>query len=381
MIDYTGIQCPVCGKPFSAEDDIVVCPECGAPYHRHCYQQEGHCIFSDKHGTGQAWKNPRASRGSSEEKRCPRCGKSNAPGALFCDHCGMSLTEEPPIGPQNNYGQFNSRYGAAPSPTDFPQGQQQSQNPWGQPYGQTPPYGQSSPYGGNGPDGQNPNQPFPGGPAAFFFDPLGGVKPDEDLDGVSAADMAKFVQANTQYYLPVFTNQKKFRRNRFNFCAFLCTGGWMLYRKQYKLGAILTAVMAGIYFLSLYCSYASEDILLRLMSQVGIDLDTMMPSSAQLMQLGSLLAQQPAWELILIFLPRVLNVVQLVIMIITGIKANKIYGKFCTRKIKTIDTNFPEPADREMQLRTQGGVNTPLAVGLMIAYMLAVYLPRLWLLI
>ena len=160
-----------------------------------------------------------------------------------------------------------------------------------------------------------------------------------------------------------------------------CTGGWMLYRKQYKLGAILTAVMAGIYFLSLYCSYASEDILLRLMSQVGIDLDTMMPSSAQLMQLGSLLAQQPAWELILIFLPRVLNVVQLVIMIITGIKANEIYRKFCTRKIKTIDTNFPEPADREMQLRTQGGVNTPLAVGLMIAYMLAVYLPRLWLLI
>ena len=193
--------------------------------------------------------------------------------------------------------------------------------------------------------------------------------------------MAKFVQANTQYYLPVFTNQKKFRRNRFNFCAFLCTGGWMLYRKQYKLGALLTAVMAGIYFLSLYCSYASEDILLRLMSQVGIDLDTMMPSSAQLMQLGSLLAQQPAWELILIFLPRVLNVVQLVIMIVTGIKANKTYRKFCTRKIQTIDANFPEPADREMQLRTQGGVNTPLAVGLMIAYMLAVYLPRLWLLI
>ena len=297
------------------------------------------------------------------------------------DTIRVSLTEEPPVGPQNNYGQFNSRYGATPSPTDFPQGQQQPQNPWGQPYGQTPSYGQSSPYGGNGPDGQNPNQPFPGSPAAFFFDPLGGVKPDEDLDGVSASDMAKFVQANTQYYLPVFTNQKKFRRNRFNFCAFLCTGGWMLYRKQYKLGAILTAVMAGIYFLSLYCSYASEDILLRLMSQVGIDLDTMMPSSAQLMQLGSLLAQQPAWELILIFLPRVLNVVQLVIMIVTGIKANKTYRKFCTRKIQTIDANFPEPADREMQLRTQGGVNTPLAVGLMIAYMLAVYLPRLWLLI
>ena len=233
MIDYTGIQCPVCGKPFTADDDIVVCPECGAPYHRHCYQQTGHCLFADKHGTEEAWRPPRAgsAQGDAEEKRCPRCGKANPPGALFCDHCGMSLTEEPPVGPQNNYGQFNSRYGASPSPTDYPPGQQPFA---GQPYGRP----------SGSPQGQNGQPPFQGGPAPFYFDPLGGVSPDEDFDGVPASDMAKLVQANTQYYLPVFVNRERYGRRRFHFCAFLCTGGWLLYRKQYKLGALITAIMA-----------------------------------------------------------------------------------------------------------------------------------------
>ena len=152
-----------------------------------------------------------------------------------------------------------ARYGASPSPTDFPPGQQ---SPWASP---------TDKHRAASPTGRIRTSPSPEVPSRFFFDPLGGVKPDEDLDGVPASEVAKFVQANTQYYLPVFTNQKKFRKNRFNFCAFLCTGGWMLYRKQYKLGAILTVVMAGLYFLALYCNMASENLILRLMSQAGID--------------------------------------------------------------------------------------------------------------
>ena len=55
MSKYTGLECPVCKNTFKEADDIVVCPECGAPYHRTCYQKEGHCIYEDKHGTDQAW--------------------------------------------------------------------------------------------------------------------------------------------------------------------------------------------------------------------------------------------------------------------------------------------------------------------------------------
>ncbi len=78
-MDYTGLKCPVCGKPFTSDDDIVVCPECGAPYHRACYQQAGHCIFQEKHGTPDAWKPPeKQTETGAEGKICPRCGKKNA---------------------------------------------------------------------------------------------------------------------------------------------------------------------------------------------------------------------------------------------------------------------------------------------------------------
>lgn len=44
-------KCPVCGRLFTQEDDIVICPVCGTPHHRECYNSLGHCINSDKHGT------------------------------------------------------------------------------------------------------------------------------------------------------------------------------------------------------------------------------------------------------------------------------------------------------------------------------------------
>ena len=48
-------QCPVCGLNFTDEDDIVVCPECGTPYHRACWKEQGACINTVLHETGQSW--------------------------------------------------------------------------------------------------------------------------------------------------------------------------------------------------------------------------------------------------------------------------------------------------------------------------------------
>ena len=106
-----------------------------------------------------------------------------------------------------------------------------------------------NPTGGpqNGP--ASPQGPFqsPFGAAPFFLDPMGGVNPNDQIDGAPVNDIAKLVQTNTAYYLPTFFNLRRYRRNRFNFCAFLCSGGWMLYRKQYKTGAIVTASMPVSY--------------------------------------------------------------------------------------------------------------------------------------
>ncbi len=51
-MDYTKDKCPVCGELFKEDDDIVVCPVCGAPHHRECYNKENHCHFEDKHEEG-----------------------------------------------------------------------------------------------------------------------------------------------------------------------------------------------------------------------------------------------------------------------------------------------------------------------------------------
>ena len=43
--------CPVCGKDFTEDDDVVFCPECGTPHHRSCWKENGKCINENLHGT------------------------------------------------------------------------------------------------------------------------------------------------------------------------------------------------------------------------------------------------------------------------------------------------------------------------------------------
>ena len=50
--------CVFCNKVFEEQDDIVYCPDCGAPAHRSCWQQEGECVYSDRHGNGFRWHSP-----------------------------------------------------------------------------------------------------------------------------------------------------------------------------------------------------------------------------------------------------------------------------------------------------------------------------------
>lgn len=54
-MDFTKLACPVCGKQFKEDDDIVVCPVCGTPHHRECYDKSGGCINSDIHDRGYVY--------------------------------------------------------------------------------------------------------------------------------------------------------------------------------------------------------------------------------------------------------------------------------------------------------------------------------------
>ena len=58
MNKYVNVPCAKCGKPFTEDDDVVVCPDCGAPHHRSCYLELGHCARQDQHTDGSTWQAP-----------------------------------------------------------------------------------------------------------------------------------------------------------------------------------------------------------------------------------------------------------------------------------------------------------------------------------
>jgi hypothetical protein len=336
---YTGIECPVCNKPFAEGDDIVVCPECGAPYHRECYHAEGHCIFSEKHSKGESW-NPPSGRevppeGSSSTndaqrtKICPRCSTRNYPDALFCDKCGLPFVQN------------------TQAPSGFPGPFQQ---------------------GG-----------YPGQPMPFALDPMGGVNPEETMDGCAAGDLAKYVKVTTPYYLPIFKKIKDTQKSRFNFSAFLFTGGWMLYRKQYKWGIPITLLMFCVLLGSALSSLYLYEPLQLLTAAAGLDYNKLvldLPTMALLMQHLDVLS---GWQYFLVYLPFLCSIVQLLIMILIGIKGNRIYYRHCVEKVTALREQTNGGAAFEQVLQTSGGVNMPLAISLMVCYMMIYWLPILFL--
>lgn len=336
-MNYTGMKCPVCGKTFKPDDDIVVCPECGAPYHRECYLKAGKCIFSDKHGMpGSAWKPPEEeaqqnANGQAGTVRCPRCGAMNQEKALFCQHCGLPLGE-------NHDGNNNT-------------GNRGCQQPFGQ-----------------------EQQPFGQGGQPFFVDPLGGVNPNETIDNIPVGEVAKFVQNGTQYYIPVFMNLKKFSRNRFNFSAFLLPGIWMLYRKMYKVGAMLTSIIAAMYICSAYITYTViMPILQSISSSVGSTLDPFSMTNQQLSMFALKLGALPAGQRLLCDVPALVLLAQIIIMIVSGLSANKMYLKHSVSSIRQIRQNVQNVQQAEVQVAETGGVNTFAATCAAIIYIIIYY--------
>ncbi len=337
MYDFTGIKCPVCGVPFRKEDDVVVCPECGAPYHRECYHQTGECIFEDLHKEGKEWAPPAPPVAPDptveiKDHECPICGTLNGKSALFCSRCGTSLLGEP------------QKYNNTPPPGAFSGSQ-------------PPPFStQKTPY-------SSPVMP------PFGFDPMGGVSPAESLDAdVTFGDVSKLVKQNTAYYMPVFQYIKRTGKNKFNFSAFLFSGAWMLYRKQYKYGAIITGLMFALY-LALQAAYwlAAYPTMAALATQAGLDSTQMyLFTEEQYWAISTLAAQSPsaAFQLMLPFLVLLLI---LACMIFVGIRGNKMYLNHCVSTMRGIKTEGTED-DPAMALQVKGGVNSMASLGVVIAY-------------
>jgi ribosomal protein L37E len=191
MDDFIGNKCIVCNNAFTADDDIVVCPECGTPYHRACYKTTGQCVNFALHEHGESWKpEVTVEKNDLSDTLCSRCGKQNPESTLFCEACGFPLksfikTEKP----------LRAGMDAAE--------QSEQDNLLMHPY------------------------------LVNYSDPLCGLNPDEDFDGVKLSEIAEYVDKNTHYYLPIFKSFKTLGRYfSWNFIAFIFPELYFAHRKM-----------------------------------------------------------------------------------------------------------------------------------------------------
>ncbi len=189
MLDYTEYTCPVCHRPFGAQDDVVVCPHCGAPHHRQCWQDAGQCAFADTHGTAEQWR-PAVRRGDDDAVVCGNCGFVNPREAEICGKCGHTLEEELP-----------------PSPAE-----------------------------------QQP--PVDAGVFYSEFSPYIGIAPDSMMYGEKAMDIATYLGPRSGFYLSRFHFMRMSKTKKsWNWAAALFPATWLLYRKMYKAFAVALGIL------------------------------------------------------------------------------------------------------------------------------------------
>lgn len=352
MLDYKGLKCPVCGEPFKEDDDIVVCPECGAPYHRECYNKNGECIFGELHEKGETWQpekpeepkaNPKGSEYEIRDRECPECGVLNPHSSLFCSRCGAPLLGQPDT--HTNRDTFHEH-----------ENSQRNQN--GNPM---PPFGSGVYYG------------MP----PIFFDPMGGVNPTEEVEeNITFGEVSKVVQQNTRYYLPVFNKIKNTGKSKFNFSAFMFSGPWFLYRKQYKLGVIYTVLLLLFYTAETLLSlFVSAPVLESMCMQAGIDLSIQSSVSyEQMLVLASVLEENPQYYLLLIS-PLIAGALMFALMLFCGFTANRSYYKHSIASIKKMKAEATEPEAYNALVIENGGVNTYVTFAFIILYIILTYLP------
>lgn len=206
MSRYTGLLCESCKKPFTDNDDIVVCPDCGAPQHRSCYETQGHCALRDQHSDKFVWQAQKPDAGSEDRHAqsaiCPNCNAANPPHGRYCQMCGSPLES---AGSTQNasgaYGQYN----------------QNTQS-----------------YGGQPSSGFN----YAGNDAFEHW----------DINGVSSRELSAYTGSSSYYFLRQFKLILRTQYNMsWNWSALIFGFFYFFYRKMYKVGLALL----GFYIVSM----------------------------------------------------------------------------------------------------------------------------------
>ncbi|MBR3145493.1 MAG: DUF2628 domain-containing protein [Clostridia bacterium] len=278
------IKCAYCGAYLFEDDDIVFCPDCGAPHHRECYNEKGSCALSDSHGTNEQY-----DAGNNGAYIKPDNSNTERKEQVKCMMCGTVYDKDdracPTCGTPRGAG-FNR------------------------------------------------------GPFAFDF--LGGVPADMDLgEGVTADEAKRFVFSNTPRYIPKFAANKMGKKSSFNWFAFLFPGAWMLSRKMYIWGAVLTALQIAFALL-----------LLPFMMSVNSFLPDDISSYNEIYNIVSQNFDKIGFAVTVVaFISTILNFAT---HIVFGILGDYIYRNHV---IKTVSQIKNESEDIDEDMRRKGGVS------------------------
>lgn len=303
MFKYKGIKCPVCNKEFTENDEIAVCPECGAPYHKECVKETG-CIHTELHEKGESFEFVKDTHeepkfDANAENRCSRCGTVNPPDRLSCELCGTPLNREA----GENFNEQN-----------FP-----------------------------------PNY-IPFNP---FINPLGGVNPDEEIEGIPVKDLALFVRENTHHYIPRFKAFSKGGKTGFSWSAFIFDFYFFIYRKMWGMAvvAFLVSMVLGLpQLISLY---------LEMQSVFAGATEAFVPSQSMTAAIN------------------VCSFLSFAIKFIFGMFANNLYAKKVFKKVKKLKKEYGDNNDYSAILTKKGGTSKlglllcfVIPYGLMLAYLI-----------
>lgn len=326
---YVNQKCTHCNKMFTKEDDVVVCPVCGTPQHRECYEENNQCINHDKHKEGYVWgaedtSNSHTANSTANSSYspdgivCGNCGTKNTNDSLFCKHCSTPLSVFHSTDTKNSYNTQN-----------------------------------------------NPNNPNLQG-MPFNAMPFRINENEEIAPNVKQGEAQKYVKNNSLLFSLIFKRIHDHNKGRFNLGAFLFSGGWFLYRKQYLLGTILTLLFGLL--------TVGYNILGPVAYKI-LEVNNLTEGEIVAEELLSVLSQE---QINLIFIAGAICIARFILMVVSGLIANRCYYKHVVKKVRLAKEKFSTEDEVKKHLSETGGVNMLLAYILLMVYFLVECIPLLF---
>ena len=318
MFLYKDMKCPVCDEMFSEQDDVVSCPDCGAPHHRTCWTENGQCRYSGRHGTEEQWVRPsRPEEGSTIS--CAQCGAVNLTEADRCAFCGENLSSDMPRQTVNRE--------QADAERNLP-------------------------------------------PVVPAEDPMGGVHSGEHFGEIPAGDVAIFVEQNKAYYMRRFWQIAKTKTmGGLNLAALIFPGLWMIYRKMYKLGAVIMGV-TGLARLAIV--YVQNTYLLPIVDGLSArsGYTGNIGDREAFARLYAEVAKLSGQDRLMFLLWMLLSLISLAIGITIACIGNKLYYNHCIKSIEGVRQRSADLEQYNTELVQWGGVNRMAVLSIVFCYIL-----------